>query len=157
MRRSYEQYVNIATRLAACVDVNKDSCYKELLAALRKIDTMKNQVDDEIPFIFVTTSSGWGKTQLAFTLQTLSKLNSPNTKEFQIYRFHYLLGSKTESHDQPIYKAYAHFTHLFLNCAKRDMKDFYDPPNCTELSSSSLYSYGFVDALLNFDSLRYPY
>jgi hypothetical protein len=111
---------------------------------LKAIDT---KIEDSLkqvitPFLFFESSSGMGKTQMAFNLMAHAQ------SDVNCRSVHYLLMTSPTEISQTIYKPYSAIITCFKDCYDRDMKLVGDSVSIQELSVRSLYTFGFIKALL---------
>lgn len=134
----YQEYLETSKRVLAPEEEENLSICDHLCSFLINLP---KQNEGNIPFIFIESSSGMGKTQMAFNLMTFSKGNANG-----LFNIFYILCSQVKDSSQTIYKAFAERTRLFLACVEADLKFNIDPNalECVNLAPRSLYTFGFI-------------
>lgn len=134
----YQNYKNIGEALSEDPMV---VCVKNQLLSLVNVQAPSST--NPHPFIFVEDSSGTGKTQLAFALESALSQHQVQTI--------YLLCSPVVDSSQPIYRVFAKISHTFQECIRRDLLQIRSEAelSCTNLSGHSLYTFGLIYQLLD--------
>lgn len=122
----------------------KDEQNQQFVESLiSKIASLKSNQESVIPFIFVESSSGLGKTQMAFNLLHLNQCQE------QQFEFFYLICSRILDDSQDIYKVFSPIVSLFLDCCEKDISKLGDKVDCVNLVNQNLFTFGFIFSMLN--------
>lgn len=134
-------YVALQTYLATANNLKTNALAIEIGEKLCEISSKKIQ-NDGVPFVWLGSSSGKGKTQMVFTLFSILR---------ERRRFFYLLSNKTNEDSQDIYKTFFNISLLFSDCVKQDLlylEGYSTSPGCQFLYSKRLFSFGFIILLI---------
>jgi uridine kinase len=122
-----------------------DENMKKILDGLNELEKLK----EFAPFISISSSSGTGKTQSAFTIYEAFKENAD---------VFYFVVSPLDENSQTIYRVFEEPSKLLMKCVYADLelikskasgiRDAHLPLSISDLKNMKLYSYGFIDALL---------
>ncbi|TDH71653.1 hypothetical protein CCR75_007226 [Bremia lactucae] len=129
--KTVERYETLSKTLASQQQV------ESLSKAIRSILESKDEV---IPFVVLESSSGMGKTQMAFNLNA--------TGQFDVY---HIMCDNVDDKGQDISAAYASRSRVFENCLKKDF-EMTNGPNTGSImllqGENYLSLYGFIYAAL---------
>lgn len=113
-----------------------------LKSLLTFVEKCKSKMKSLFPFIFLESSSGLGKTQMAFAMIQFC--------QEQEYQIHYLVSQIHEG-SQEIYQAYSNRINTFNLCCGKDLlflREMNLNVGVQSLENQSLYTFGFLCALL---------
>jgi hypothetical protein len=147
-KSSYDSYSRTADMLC---DENAVRMLAEDLMKLRDWDQLHP------PFVFLESSSGRGKTQMAFSLKAFFKKYHPDIKVL------YLLCQPTKSNSQAIYRTFESVTNAFLQCAEADLQKACQESNYMDklqgifLRNSALSLFGFFEYMFQELKGEFPF
>ncbi|KAI9331730.1 hypothetical protein BDR26DRAFT_662455 [Obelidium mucronatum] len=124
--------------LARGFALKNDRAVLAIVDCLQTMVTRKNR--DEVPFVFLESSSGLGKTQTSFALIHALSV------DIQVF---YLLYSVANSATQPVFKSFLRISNFFGKCVEMDSSHYVrGSPGCLYLIDEQLYVFGFIKLLL---------
>ncbi|TMW57025.1 hypothetical protein Poli38472_002950 [Pythium oligandrum] len=136
-------YVEITQAYRATAERLKNHVkVKQVIAAIKQITEYRVDVlastivQEDMPFIVLESSSGTGKTQMAFNLMA--------HEDLEVY---YLVHDQQPIR-QKVYSAVATRSNTFKKCVKKDMPYIDDGAIVAISSMGSLYTFAFIWALL---------
>ena len=135
---AFNKYTNIALKL---LNHEKVVNVANLLADISTRDLTNGALFHTAPFFFFESSSGSGKSQMAFNIIEHFR-GSRNT--------FYFLYSRVVANSQRIYQNFTSISELFQLCLKGD-SEFYSceySPSSEKLYNKHLFVYGFIYALI---------